>query len=284
MRIFLIISAIVVTYVVGYSYYAWSKLSPVMNNPSVSLPLVPYELKPYDGPTREINLGFARFKLPAEIVGEPVQLDDTLFVAFDQGTQSYPIFFGPPILDIDQQIQSTLEQYNQLSDETITSLFELKKRALRTMPFPFWSLLTRGVKKTTTEAIMLLLKTTIIHPAERSAMLYENDRVGILILEGAKLTIISIYDKKSQSTHELFLESGLTKVDPVVSALATSYQFTSQATTEEQLLAELRATGTPTQSTENIKNATAGAAPERLQQVADEILRRRALRQQEPQK
>jgi hypothetical protein len=291
MKTSLLILAIVITYVLGYSYYLWSKLSPIMDDPRASVQLVPYQLKPFDGQTCEINLGFAHFRIPAELVGDPVELDDTLFVAIKPGGASTDILFGPPVFDSDDQTKSAIGQYNRLSGETISSFFELKKRVLRTQPFSYWAFIFSGIKSSKAEALLLALKLTFVYDAKKFVRFYEDDRIGILIFTGSKRTIISVHDKNRETFQNVFFENGLVPIDPMVACLVTSYTFTSHASSQEEMIATLRASGIRSVSSASLRRSPGTSADQsrtseaqHLRQIVDEISRRRGERAGELQK
>lgn len=284
-KIFLIIISLAVAGLVGYSYYLWSKLAPIMNDPRATAQLVSWPPKPFDGPTREINLGYARVRIPATFTAEAWQYSDTLVVILGDNESDQTITFMPPVLESEESA-SLLSSFQELTGERLTSIFDFQKRALLTQPSTFWQVMTQAPTKTVTAATLLLAKHSLVSPPDAHMYQYENDRVGIIIRVGAKFTSLTVHDKRAGSMQGMMFKTGLIELDPLVTAVASSYQFTADGATEEQMLTNLRATGIRSQGDPPAKSMAANpdqpSDPEklRLKQIAEEIRKRRDQRQQ----
>ncbi len=245
-----------------------------MSNKSAEVQLEPYVLKPLTVPTRLINLGFARFELPASILGEPWQVGDNLFIVFGAGDG---LFFGPPISESDEAMVSALESISVLTDAKVDSLFELKKRALAARPFTVWSLPILGKRKAALGATLITLKSLFAFDAPVVRVI-ETSELGIFVALTPRHTVIAIYDKRKRISQELFIPPEAIDIDQVMAALIASYRFTSHETTRDGWIAEMKAAGI--QSRPEAASDTSQLDEEkRLTQVADEVRQRRAARQ-----
>jgi hypothetical protein len=233
------IIAVLVAGVLGYGYYLHRKLEAVMSAPSAQVRLEPYALKPLTVQTRPINLGFAHFELPASLGGEPVRVGDDLLIVLDANEG---ILFGSPFSDFDAGVASMLASASVLADHPVGSLFELKKQALAARPFTVWSLPVLGKKRAIFGATMVSLKGLFSYAAPVVGMI-EMPELGLFIAQTPDRTVIAVHDRRKGISQEFVIPPAVADVDQIVAALAASYRFTSDETSNDKWIDQMNEAG-----------------------------------------
>ena len=258
----------------GYIYYWHRKLAPIMAAKEVELVLTPYVLKPFNGPTRNINLGFARLDIPATVPGEAMLADDTSFVVLKNGESPYLILIGPPVSEVNKEMVDLMEEYFRLTGNRADSLFDIKKRILLTQPFAVWDLPVLGKRRAISGAVLLTLKRDLAHAASKIQFI-ETPEIGALIFTGTDKTVVSVFDKRRRVEQQIFVMRGAADIDQFLAAVIPSYQFTSDDVGEAKWHEQALAAGL-----HPVKIArAAGAAeldPASVAQIQAEVRRRRS--------
>jgi hypothetical protein len=278
MRLFLALLLFVALGIGGFIYYLQQKLEPVMTAKGVELNLTPYKLTSFTGSTRQIDLGFARFNIPATISGEPMLMGDTLFIVLEQGALPIQISFFPPISEQEKEVLGLVTGYLQVSGERVDNSFEYKKRALLAQPFSVWAIPALGKRKAISTTLLLLTKSLLAHAASK-LQVFETTEVGLLIVTDHNKTVITLFDKRKQITQDFYITHGSVDIDQFLAAVIPSYKFISDDTVEAKWHEQAKAAGLRSKTT-TVPNIAPLPDTERLSKIQEEIRRRRNFRQQ----
>jgi hypothetical protein len=176
-----IIPALGLLWIVGYGIHLHRSLSRINSLPGAALRLEPYQLHPYTGPTREINLGYTTFKLPAKWEGELVPLDGLAAIIKRPGDQNLG-FLAPASFRVEKPDEFA-KSFLELFGEEMPSFHELRKKSVAAQPFSLWDIPRLGRKKAMQEAALLGMKTMQLGTMDR-VRLHETPILAVWIESG----------------------------------------------------------------------------------------------------
>jgi hypothetical protein len=242
MRILYVSVTSVVLGYLAFGLYAQHKIAPVMSTPG--LELTPSELKLRTiGPVRRISLGYVSFDVPAGLSGSLVRYDETLFVTVGAATgDGASLIIGPPVSDRDQPIQSVTAQFSTLTGEKNPTYLQLRKRMLQTKPFSAWAVPFRGVRRSITDAVLLLMKTSETSRAQ-ALHTFENRDFYVTVVTRPEFVDIRVADKRCDREQNFMIYDRVTDPAEFVATLVASYQFTVSDASEQKMLELLRESG-----------------------------------------
>lgn len=228
---------------------------------------------------RPINVGYANFDVPAEYSGELVRHDESLFVSVTGVSDIEPaLTVCPPVVADDPNAVQFRREAAAVLDGPVPPLWELRKQALFTEPFSVWEIPFRGIKRTRTDMVLLILKG-LDTSAAKQVRFCEGASVDAIIFVRSHLTEVRIIEKRTGIEQSfLIMAHGERSAVELASTLARSYRFIALASGEGSLLAALAATGIRQRLSE--KAAHPAEESRRLEAVADEVRARRANRRE----
>ncbi|MBA4135691.1 MAG: hypothetical protein C0518_00080 [Opitutus sp.] len=274
-KIVVIATLLVAAIIAAYAYHLNSLLAGVANLSGANLHATAWYPSTRSSEERVMDLGYAVCSLPSDISGELQRVEDSMFICLVAADKQPQVTFCPPVPESDADVGLLIKQTRAFGIQADT-MFDLKKRALATMPFTLIDGLRWGRTKVVREATLLTFKA-LTFPADSEVRFFESDLLGMFIYSRQGSGMIDLYDKHA-GVSQVFLvpTKDLLRIADV---LATSYKIVGSPKTStdlETMLTEQRLPQISFSKPNNVESL--GSEAERLAEVADEIKRRRASR------
>jgi hypothetical protein len=252
-------------------YYFQSKISAITDLSNSHLGSGPFVLQTPAAETREINLGFSHFSLPATVPGTPVQMHGTLFVNFVSENTRPILTICPPRSEREETFRSFLAQFRAFTEDTSASWFAAQRKILETQTFNVFGAIRKGRRASIRDLTLLVMKGLQFGAARNAVRIFENQITGAFIYTTARGEFIEVYDKAAGVSQLFIVSPEAGGIDTIASAIIQTYHAEIGEHTETQLLEKLHATGIPNLPAPSFEPGNKAEEEERLKMVAEDV-------------
>jgi hypothetical protein len=222
---------------------------------------------------RLVDLGFSSFAIPKSVSGQPVQVNDTLFVNLSSEGQNPNLTICAPFSEHDDAVQHLLAQLRTTMGVSSISWFEAQKRTLEVQPFNIFGAIAKGHKASVRDLTLILIKKLSFGSALSNVGVFENENTGAFVYRAEIGSFVELHDKKTGLSQLVIVSPKAGDPNEVASAIIQTYRTEAGRKTDDELLQRLRATGIS--KTLHGAGSTSQFDEERLAKVAEEVRNRR---------
>jgi hypothetical protein len=225
MRPLLIVATVIVLLAVGWlgwAYYAYRKLAPVLSKPGVGLVATKFVAVPVKD-IRRVSLGYGVVSLPESVAGEPVVLNNNM-VGISADKPGYPIFFMAPVREKSAGAD-LIKPLEQLTGKPVGNWFEVQKIVFSAQPFTFVEMLMMGRQRIAATTLLLTVKSMGNNDVA-AVQIAEADGIGAVILFNSRGALVQIFVQRHGTVQTMFVDKAMIgKLPEIVSAVISDYDL-----------------------------------------------------------